>query len=596
MLAGALPIGNRRILAQTANATMPAQPIFADIHCHPNFKPYAQTFTPGNARPDPQPGDAISLWHGSGVSSTDNYLSEKLGVAMYTQCHFSAAAMGGLQVLCLSLGGLEQEFITISRPLPQAVVAVIQTVSGGSVDVQNFLFNLATRFGVARLNKVRAAAAYFPDLIAEIAFIQSQEGRVYQLEDGKHYTYCIAKNGGMVADILAKNAAAGAGSTAENPITLCLALTMEGLHNLDAGLGAGEEKVLDHVMQLKSNTAAPLFFVTFTHHFWNGLCGHAQSLPAMMTTVFDQSHHMGEGFTPLGFNVLMTLLDQSKGRRILIDIKHLSYKARTQYFNLLAGSVPDDPALSPELKAGLKSFFKFNMNAAIGTAKAAPPVIVSHIAVNGYHSPEDKSYYGNYPAQTATGVMNPFENSEIYAEPGINFYDSDLLNIARFKGLAGIQLDKHRISGPAGMHVAMDKPYSHAYLVWNQVLHMVELWDQMGIGGAWDHLCIGSDFDGIISPLDGMHKASDFPLLREGLLHYCRLYFIPTADFIKDAPGMGERGVIANCFQFSGRNPSGRRLNPDGANAAKNSRLTPEQIVDKICSGNVMAFMKTYFI
>ena len=118
---------------------MPGQPVFADIHCHPSFKPYAQSFTPGNTRPDPQPGDVVSLWHASSISDIDAYLSETFGVAMYTQSHFSAAAQGGLQVIGLSLGALEQEFITISRPLPEKVVAAIKTVSGGSVDLQNFL-------------------------------------------------------------------------------------------------------------------------------------------------------------------------------------------------------------------------------------------------------------------------------------------------------------------------------------------------------------------------------------------------------------------------------------------------------------------------
>ena len=246
---------------------------------------------------------------------------------------------------------------------------------------------------------------------------------MFRLDDGKHYTFSIAKNGKAVADALARNAAAGAGSTADKPITLCLTLTIEGLHNLDVQHGASEAKVMDHVLKLKNNVDAPLFFVTFSHHFWNGLCGHAHSLPPLMSAVFDQTAHMGEGFHPLGLKVLMALLDTSKGRRVLIDIKHMSFKARTQYFNLLAGTVPNDiPAMTPELGRQM-AFFRFNTKAAPGTSTAAPPVIVSHTAVNGYRNPDDLFYYGNYPAQTVTGVLNPFENSEIYPDPGINFYD-----------------------------------------------------------------------------------------------------------------------------------------------------------------------------
>ncbi len=562
-------------------------PLFADIHCHPTFKPYGQSFTPGNARPDPQLTDIVSLWHEGVPNNIDTRLSERFGVAMYTQSHLSAAALGGVRVLCLSVGALETEFITISQPLPKTITDLLSQATNGRLDLQDFFINLVTRFGKARMDSVRKAKAYWPDLLAELSFVRAQEGKVFRLSDGLYYTFRIAQNGAAMADALEDNAATGAGGSATQPITISIVLTVEGLHNLDAGHGADEATVMSHVQTLK-RPANPIAFVTFCHHFWNGLCGQSRSLAGMMSGIFDQKKGEGDGFTDLGLKVLMALLD-SGSRRVLIDVKHMSYKARTQYFNLLAGSGIDALTQDTALRSALKAFFRF-------PADKVPPPIASHAAVSGYADEHDKTYHGNFPAQTPTGVFNPFEAPDMRDDPAINFYDADLLSFARFKGLLGIQLDAHRIAGPAGLEMATARKDPQAWLVWNQVLHMVELWDRAPYAGAWDRICLGSDFDGIISPLQGLRRASDYPVLREGLLYYARLYFMSAADFSKEKPGMESRGIIANRWQLSARNPSGKRLNPVGPNAPEQTSLSPEQIVDKICSGNAIAFLKKHFM
>jgi hypothetical protein len=63
------------------------------------------------------------------------------------------------------------------------------------------------------------------------------------------------------------------------------------------------------------------WFVTFSHHFYNELCGHARSLRSIIGKITDQEDRINSDFTPLGLEVLDILLDKSDGRRILIDIK-----------------------------------------------------------------------------------------------------------------------------------------------------------------------------------------------------------------------------------------------------------------------------------
>lgn len=78
---------------------------------------------------------------------------------------------------------------------------------------------------------------------------------------------------------------------------------------------------------------APWFF-TYSHHFYNDLCGHARSLRSIIGKLTDQETGVNSDFTPLGLEVLDILLDKSNGRRILIDIKHMSPLGRKRFLDL----------------------------------------------------------------------------------------------------------------------------------------------------------------------------------------------------------------------------------------------------------------------
>jgi len=86
----------------------------------------------------------------------------------------------------------------------------------------------------------------------------------------------------------------------------------------------------------------PVFFITLSHHFNNYLFGHAHSIPDDAGGILDQSDGMNSGITPNGREILRLLLSVDDhlefspaklGRRILIDIKHLSALARKEYYH-----------------------------------------------------------------------------------------------------------------------------------------------------------------------------------------------------------------------------------------------------------------------
>src|SRR5690606_30439440 len=103
--------------------------------------------------------------------------------------------------------------------------------------------------------------------------------------------------------------------------TIFVILTMEGTNALNTGLQlmgkkVNETEVLTNIKKVKQWDHR-MYFVSLTHHFYNELAGHAQSLSGITRKFCDQSNGMNEGIQPLGYKVLHSLLDTSGGKRIL---------------------------------------------------------------------------------------------------------------------------------------------------------------------------------------------------------------------------------------------------------------------------------------
>jgi microsomal dipeptidase-like Zn-dependent dipeptidase len=181
------------------------------------------------------------------------------------------------------------------------------------------------------------------------------------------------------------------------------------------------------------------------------------------------------------------------------------------------------------------------------------PIIVSHGACNGLHSFNDP-------------VMDTQATAPKLLAEDINFYDEEIIALAESKGIFGIQLDERRLASTATLKntrhaIPMNKiRHYRAELVWNQVQHIVELLDGEGLF-AWDCIAIGSDFDGVINPLNGYLTAETLPHLQEYLERYAYNYM----------------------------NGAGKRLNSF-------NQLDPSEIVNRILSTNAMEFMRKWFV
>jgi len=95
-------------------------------------------------------------------------------------------------------------------------------------------------------------------------------------------------------------------------------------------------------------------------------------------------------------------------------------------------------------------------------------------------------------------------------------------------------------------------------LLWGQIQHIVEVLDAEGMF-AWNCIAIGSDFDGIIDPLNSFWTAEELPYL---------------ADFLE-----------RHAYNYMSNNQ---------LNVVENN-IDADEIVDRVMTKNGMGFLKATF-
>lgn len=477
---------------------MPHQNHYIDFHCHPALKPFGKSF---RSSPEGiQSGhrfDKTSLWRYDPPSLTDKLLNYTGGLTRFSQSNCHSLARGGVQVICASLYPLERGFVNNE----------IQNDT-----LNDLLLDFATGIGVPRIDFLQQMTDYFEDLSREYNFYRQRSGHIVRLPDDR-YKYELVRNYRDIEALLNEQ-----GQSAEVR-TIIVVLSIEGLHVLNTGLGQQPDitEVLAR-LQLVKQWEYPPFFITVAHHFWNHICGHAPSLSGIVKRCTDQTEGMGKGITELGRAVLFEMLSESGGRRILPDLKHMSIRSREEFYQLRSSG-----ALGP-------SDF---------------PLLISHGACNGL-----KSFREPYPGSLPTSrKLNPLE---------INFYDREIVLLAKSGGLIGLQLDERRIAGKETLKkikysVSRNKiMHYRSELLWLQVRHIAEVLDN-AVLFAWDCMAIGSDFDGIIDCLNGFWTAEEFPFLADFLERHAFNY-LKTARWNLPENAIDADELVNRIFSLNGHN------------------------------------------
>ena len=474
-----------------AHNTLSRMELIADLHCHPSLKPFGRSFKTDQQRQNPRPVSPANSWFHDKPSVFDKLLNYTAQLTKFRQCDFTSSRTGRVRVVVASLYPPERGFFVGKL---------------GTGPVADVVLDLATGLGQQRIQAVQNQQDYFQDLLAEYQFLRDLDGQLLTLPTGEKARYRLC---GSRADVEA---------ALQEPDSLAVLLSIEGAHAFGCGLDpdhhpAQLDTLRAHVRQVKAWAHRPLF-ITFAHHFYNELGGHAASLTGLVAKVADQSRGLGTGLTALGQAVLRELLDTSAGPRILPDIKHMSRRCRQEYYQLLDAEYAGQDI----------------------------PIIASHGAVAGNDT-----------------------DRQLFLDADINFYDDDLLRIARSGGLLGLQLDERRVGSPAALrqargHVLRRKIlYNWAGLVWNQVRHVAEVLDSHGLF-AWGSLALGTDFDGIVDPINGYWTHEQLPVLSDYLLMHAHNYLTSNSPLA----------------------------------LATNRAVHEEEIVSRIMSDNALAFLLKY--
>jgi microsomal dipeptidase-like Zn-dependent dipeptidase len=434
---------------------------YVDMHCHPAMKPLGKSFrrakTLGvNAK---SRSSRNSIWFYDPPKLRDKLINYLTHLTKFSQASMTSLAYGRVGIVCASLYPLEKWFFQnkIKNEFFKDIGAMV-----------------ATGIGKKRVDYIQNIEDYFEDLERQYDFYKQLHNHPVHLDDGR-YMYRLTHNWSDIINNFSE-------SEDKDIKIINVVFSIEGLHSLNTGLQKpiNENELLKNAQKIKDWEFKP-FFVTFAHHFWNDLCGHAKSLSGIVSKKADQSMGMDTGFTKLGKKVLNIMLNNEDGRRILIDIKHMSMNARKEYYKILKKEYIDEDI----------------------------PLIVSHGACNGLMSPE-------IPIVEIQSTGHKFQHTDI------NFYDEEIVRVTRSNGIFSLQLDERRIANRATLnevkHSVKREKILHyrSELVWHQIQHIAELLDHNDLF-AWGTAAIGSDFDGIIDPLNGYWTAEEMPYLADYL-------------------------------------------------------------------------------
>jgi len=477
--------------------------LFIDFHCHPSMKPYGKSFeaevTGSN---DSNRRRKNSIWFYDSPNLLEKAIQLFTGIAKFTESDCTTLAYGNVRLVCASLYPIEKGFFRNKL---------------GSGIISELVDSFITSVGETRVDYIQNITNYFEDVQNEYNFCRQLDGVEVKTDAGR-YKYKLISSFQDIENYLATN-------PGDEKIIFIL-MTIEGLHVLNNNINAAPDanSFLDNLRTIKQWPHAP-FFVTFAHHFFNELCGHARSLTGIVGNNTDQGFGLGTGFTMLGKAVLKETLSDQNGRRIYIDIKHMSAQSRKEYFNILATDYATEKI----------------------------PVIISHGAANGLRSMDEPVADGKDTAY------------KLLAED-INFYDNEILMVASTKGIMGLQLDERRVASEITLKntrhsIFMNKiRHYRSELLWNQVQHIAELLDRNDLF-AWDCMAIGSDFDGVINPLNGFLTEETMPHLQEYLERHANNY-------------MESRGKLV---------------------LRSYNQVSPSEIVNRIFSMNGWQFIKNWF-
>lgn len=458
-------------------------PYFADIHCHPSLKPFRQEketsiFETIKVQPECQELNILTR-----PAARD--------IVKESQTNIEKCQQGKLRILLASIYTPERKFFDLTNLFEFLL--------------DTFAPNQIVNLGVCMTGFRRSLVEEYVD-----AHDKNREKPIdYFSETQKEYEYLVRQAEQNKAFNLVGDHAELQKVLSESDDSVAVIPTIEGMHAFTVFKDFEQQNIpfdavndttnpyyehfalqykinINRVKSWGNGRHSPLF-ITYTHYFWNLLCGHAKSLD---TPALSQKFNLGTGFSQLGKTVLHALLSRENGRRILPDIKHMSIKSRKEFLGIWRN-----------YKEKGDHF----------------PIICSHAAVTGKATLNDLADERDSRSQLENEYFNTWS---------INLADEEIHYIHKSCGLIGLIFHDERMPGGISQKILRDAKECGEFQImrdeyvrlWmSNALHIVKT---VGKVSAWDLICIGSDYDGVINGFDVYFDVMSYPDFKNHVIQF----------------------------------------------------------------------------
>ncbi|TVQ02065.1 MAG: hypothetical protein EA359_12675 [Balneolaceae bacterium] len=516
--------------------------LIIDLHAHPQMKPINSSDAEREMK---------GIWKKFEESQYCGELNRQLRNSLSetkkkSQANFEQAIEGNVRGVFLAMGPVERDFF---KPDPRHFLLKL-------ILKRRQYRNLAaciTAFDIQKVDKIftrienKKGVNYFnEELMEEYKFLidqvkksQNQPNKMVIAGDYTEFQKHI-RDENTITTVLTVEGAHSLGNYAEDE-DFSRNIREANSDILYNRLMPDFEKNIEKMKTWGGGRHAP-FFITICHHFSNLLAGHAKSfsprqglLTPGMDDLLNQKAGKNEGFSRLGRDVTELLLSKENGRRILIDVKHMSVKARLKFFRMVEEKYW---SRGEEL-----------------------PLICSHAALSGYKTIEESN---------RSDTFRRWRNHYL-SRQSINMSDEEARIIARSNGLVGIVLHGGRLPGGRAKqqidnatNVDNDRLRDESIrLIMSNIFQFVRA---AGDKKAWDCLCIGTDMDGVIVPFKIYPNYSQMQNLA---IHFYQFFTRPLdlSEIEMDKEQVKE-------FMYG---------------------YDAEELTEKLMSQNVLNFMEKYF-
>lgn len=340
-----------------------------------------------------------------------------------------------------------------------------------------------------------------------------------------------------------------------------LAFSVEGAHNFsdvtirDTSAVTDPGKCYREIQDDKNNI--DLFSINLVHLSEipeQLMCGFAQALNRTAQVAFrsdDFIPRSGYGISEKGKNFIRSVFLHPYPT--LIDVKHMSVFSRHKFYQLREELGEEHPeTLRLPIISSHTGFTFCSLQDFLEQKNYRSSIRYDH----GKTIPEIQA------KNRVIGKTNFLLNNKIFANPWtINLFDEEIIEIMQSNGLIGISMDQRILGSAKGMldgsrpeyfkdpeaiplyewekwfkngtydleeafsttHKT-DRQVRHIYLLCAHILYAVRLgyseMNWVGESSPWDHICIGSDYDGLINPINPYDDITSIGDLRNDLLVY----------------------------------------------------------------------------